>query len=145
MSFLSALKYKITINRSYYAGAVIFLLYNIVIVISLLASPLSIIPSILHFLLFLITLYATKKAYLQSNSFMLSESGLVERMLNGKHYYGKITRGSFYNGFFVFLILEMTENPLMGKSNKQFITIYHDAVSEYHYRLLARLIISGRN
>ena len=96
-------------------------------------------------MLLLIALIAAQKAYLHSAQFMLSESSLVERVIGDKTYYGKIGRGSFYNGFFIFLILEVTDSVVIGKSNKQFITLYSDAVTASDYRLLARLINSGRN
>lgn len=142
MSSLNALKYKITVNRSYYAGAVIFLLYCIVIVATLFVVPLTINTSICYLLLFLIALYAAKKAYLQSDLFLVSETGLVERVVANKTYYGKISSGSFYNGFFMLLILEMSDSIFIKKSNKQFITLYNDAITASDYRLLARLISS---
>lgn len=83
-------------------------------------------------------------AYRQTSTFILSESGRLERELNGKTYYGEIHRASFYNGLFIFLVVEVTENPLSTKMSKQFITIYCDAIDKESYRLLARLINSGR-
>jgi len=145
MSSSSALKYKISVKRSYHAGAVTLLLYSIVIFSALFIVPLTISSSIFYFMLLLIALRAAQKAYLHSAQFMLSESSLVERIIGDKTYYGKIGRGSFYNGFFIFLILEVTDSTVIGKSNKQFITLYSDAVTTSDYRLLARLINSGRN
>lgn len=145
MSSLNALKYKITIHRSYYAGAIIFLLYSTVLVATLFVTPFTVISSIFYISLLLIALYASKKAYLQSTQLMLSESGMVERVIGDKPYYGKISRTSFYNGFVIFLILDINDSLFIGNSHKQFITIYSDAISESDYRLLARLINSGRN
>jgi len=145
MSSSNALKYKITIKRSYFAGAVNLLLYSIVILSLLFVVPFTLSSSIIYLLLVLIALIAAQKAYHQSDQFMLSESSLVERVIDDKTYYGSINSGSFYNGFFIFLILDMGENVLMDKSNKQFITLYCDAVTQSEYRLLARLINNGRN
>jgi len=145
MSSLNALKYKIIIHRSYYAGAIIFLLYSMVIVATLFVTPVTAISSIFYGLLLLITLYASKKAYLQSTQFMLSESGMIERVIGDKPHYGKISRASFYNGFVIFLIIDINDSLPLDNRHKQFVIIYSDAVSEADYRLLARLINSGRN
>ncbi len=145
MSSLNALKYKITLNRSYYAGAITFMFYSIVIFFAFFVTPLTLLSSIFYLLLFLIALYAAKKAYLQSLSFMVSETGLVERTIGDRFYYGKISRSSFYNSGFIFLILEMSESLVIDKNEKQYITIYHDAITTSEYRLLARLINSGRD
>jgi len=145
MSSLNALKYKIIVKRSYYAGAAIVLLYGMVIFLSLFVVPLTISSSIYYLPLLLIALIAGYKAYQQSDQFMLSESSLVERVIGDKTYYGSIGRGSFYNGLFIFLILDMSDSVVIDKSNKQFITLYRDAISQSDYRLLARLIHSGRH
>ncbi|MCP5076811.1 MAG: hypothetical protein GY951_01965, partial [Psychromonas sp.] len=60
-------------------------------------------------------------------------------------YSGKIGQHSFYNGFFIFLQLDIQNSVFTQQTSKQFITIYKDAISEEQYRLLARLINSGRN
>jgi len=145
MSSLNALKYKITIKRSYYAGAVNLLLYSVVIFSLQFVIPVTLSSSIFYFILLIIALIAAQKSYQQSDQFMLSESSLVERIIDEKSYYGKIGRGSFYNGFFIFLILEMSDRVITIKRSKQFIIIYNDAITKSDYRLLARLINSGRN
>ncbi|MEI6898199.1 MAG: hypothetical protein V5786_12105 [Psychromonas sp.] len=119
--------------------------YSIVIFFAFFVTPLTLLSSIFYLLLFLIALYAAKKAYLQSLSFMVSETGLVERTIGDRFYYGKISRSSFYNSGFIFLILEMSESLVIDKNEKQYITIYHDAITTSEYRLLARLINSGRD
>ena len=90
-------------------------------------------------------LYAARIAFLQQTELMMSESGLVERVVDDKRYGGKISNRSFYNGLFIFLVIEVNSAVMMGNNSKQFITIYNDAISEDQYRLLARLINSGRN
>ena len=145
MSSLNALKYKITVNHSYYAGGAIFLLYSLVITAALFVTPFTFTSSFFYILLLLIALCAVKIGYLQSTQFMLSESGLVERLIGDRSWYGKIATGSFYNGVFIFLILEVSDNAVIGSTRKQFITIYNDAVTEGEYRLIARVINSGRH
>ena len=145
MSSLNALKYKITVRRSYYAAAVIFIFFCVVIITTLFVTPLSLLSSIFYIILLFIALYAAKKVYQQSSMFMLSESGLVERVIGDDVYYGKISSASFYNGFVIFLVLEISDSLIISSNHKQFIIIYNDAVSKSDYRLLARLIYSGRN
>jgi len=145
MSSLSALRYKITVNPSYYAGSAVFLLYGFVICLALFVTPLTIVSSVLYLLLFLITLFAAKNAVSRVATFLLCESGLVERKLGDKYYAGEISAASFYNRFFIFLILKGMKSGLFDKEEKQFIIIYRDAISVQHYRLLARIINSGRN
>jgi hypothetical protein len=144
MSSLNALKYKITITSSYYAGIVIFLLYSIVILLTLFVTSFSLISLLLYLLLFATALYAARKTFLQQDELLFSESGLVERMLAGTRYHGKISSGSFYNRLFIFLKIDVKSTVISGKNKPQFITIYKDAVDEEQFRLLARLINSGR-
>ncbi|GLS92655.1 hypothetical protein GCM10007916_37270 [Psychromonas marina] len=145
MSSLSALRYKITVNPSYYAGIVVFLLYCLAILLALFVTPLTLISSILYLLLFLIAFIAAKYAVRQVAELLLSESGLVERKLGDKDYAGQISEASFYNRFFIFLILKEMKSGLFDKGEKQFVLIYRDAISVADYRLLARIINSGRN
>ena len=144
MSSLDALKYRVTVTPSYYAGAIVFLLYSIAILLALFIIPISSISLLFYLILFLIVFIAAKKAYQQSFEFKVSESGLIEREVNGSLYLGKISNSSFYNGFVIFLKLEVKGNMLSDQKDRQFMTIYKDAVTEKHYRLLARLINSGR-
>lgn len=99
----------------------------------------------LYIILFLIAVFASKKSFSEQGELLFSESGLVERRAEGKYFNGKIGRYSFYNGFFIFLQLEITGTGFTKKSTKQFITIYKDAITDEQYRLLARLINSGRS
>ncbi|MCP5077279.1 MAG: hypothetical protein GY951_04400 [Psychromonas sp.] len=145
MSSLSALKYKISVKRSYYAGVIIFLLYLSVILISYSIVAIYPLSLFLYLILILIALYAAKKSSGQQAELLLSESGLVERVVLGKVCSGKIGQHSFYNGFFIFLQLDIQHSIFTQKTTKQFITIYKDAISEEQYRLLARLINNERN
>ncbi len=145
MSSLNALKYKVTVSSSYCAGIVTFLLYSSVISLTLLVSSFTIISLFLYVLLFAIAFYAARRIFLQQDELLMSESGLVERVIADKRYHGKISNGSFYNGWFIFLKLEVKSTVMSGKTAKQYITIFKDAISEEQYRLLARLINSGRN
>lgn len=144
MSSLNALKYKITVTSSYYAGIAIFLLYSIVIALTLLVTSLTFTSLFFYLLLFATAFYNAWKTFQQQDELLISESGLVERVVADKRYHGKISRGSFYNGLFIFLKLNVKSTVLAGKNKKQYITIYKDAVSEEQFRLLARLINSGR-
>ena len=145
MSSLNALKYKITVSRSYYAGIAVFLLYSSVIALTLLVTSLTPISLLLYLLLFAIACYSARKAFQQQDELLISESGLVERVLEDTRYHGKINGGSFYNGCFIFLKLDVKSTVMAGKEIKQFMTIYKDAISEEQYRLIARLINSGRS
>ena len=143
MSSLSALKYKITINQSYYAGLFIFLLYSGVIALTLLVVSVTLFSLFLYLLLFVLAVYSARKAYLQNDEFLLSDSGLVERFVCGTRHIGKISGSSFYNAWFIYLKLDITSNTIPEKKTKQSIIIYTDAIREDQFRLLARLINSG--
>ena len=145
MSSLNALKYKVSVNASYYAAGVMFLLYLLVIMLTLTVVSLSFFSLPFYFILFGIALYASKKSFLEQGVLLLSDSGLVERILGGKSFNGSIGQSSFYNGFFIFLQLEVTNSTFLQKKNRQFMIIYKDAITNEQYRLLARLIKSGRN
>jgi len=145
MSSLNALKYKITVKRSYYAGIAIFLLYFSAILLSFPVVPVSPLSLLFYLLLLLIALYAAKKAYSQQAELLLSESGLVERVVGNKSYNGRVGRYSVYNALFILLQLDIQNSVFTEQTSKQFITIYKDAISEEQYRLIARLINSGRN
>ena len=110
-----------------------FLLYFIVILLSLFAVSVSILVCVLYLILLSIALYATYTVYLQKAELLLSESGLVERVEEGKCYSGKIGQHSFYNGFFIFLQLDIKNSVFTEKTTKQFLTIYKDAISEEEY------------
>lgn len=141
----NALKYKITISHSYYAGIVVFLLYSVVIILTWLVIPFTPISLFFYLLLFALALFSAKKVFLQQDELLISESGLVERAVADKRYYGNISNGSFYNGFFIFLVLEVKSTVMLDKKSNQFVTIYKDALSKEQFRLLARLINSGRH
>ena len=122
-----------------------FLLYSSVITATLLVTSFTFISLFLYILLFVIAFYSARKTFLQQYELLISESGLVERVVAGKRYHGKISTSSFYNGLFIFLKIEVKSTLISGKETKQFITIYKDAISEEQYRLLARRINSGRS
>lgn len=145
MSSLNALKYKVSVNASYYAAGVMFLLYLLVIMLTLTVVSLSFFSLPFYFILFGVTLYTSKKSFLEQGVLLLSDSGLVERIIRGKSFNGNIGQSSFYNGFFIFLQLEVTNSTFLQKKNRQFMIIYKDAITNEQYRLLARLIKSGRN
>ncbi len=145
MSSLNALKYKIVVNSSNYAAVVVFLLYFFVILLSLLVISLTLISFSVYLILFLITVYAFKISFLGQGQLLLSESGLIERTVNDKKVNGKIGHHSFYNGFFIFLQLQVVDTLFADKNGKQFMIIYRDAITDKQYRLLARLINSGRS
>jgi len=111
---------------------------------SLTVVPLSFISFPLYFILFCIALYAAKKSFVEQGWLLLSESGLVERKVNGKLFNGNIGHSSFYNGFFIFLQLDINSSIFSKKKSRQFMVIYKDAITHEQYRLLARLINSGR-
>jgi hypothetical protein len=145
MSSSNALKYKIIVNRSYYAGIIVFLLYNIAISLTLFVTSFTVTSLFLYLLLYLIAIVAARKAFLQHDEFLISESGLVERVFDDKRYHGEISAGSFYNSWFIFVKLDVKRTIILGKNRKQFITIYKDAISKEQFRLLARLIKNGRS
>ncbi|PKF60523.1 hypothetical protein CW745_14380 [Psychromonas sp. psych-6C06] len=144
MSSLNALKYKITVGRSFYAGVSIFLLYCAVIFLASLLVPLSLNSLFFYLTLSLIALYAAYQATSFSCSFRLSEAGHIEYSLNGSGYQGGVSPHSFYCHFFIFLIIDVKGRSLGDKSTKQVMVIYKDAVRTVDYRLLARLINIGR-
>lgn len=144
MSSLNALKYKITVNPSCIAGIIIFLLYCVVIFFALFVTALTPTSSIFYLLLLSVAYFAAKNAAKHAGEFLLSESGLVERRLGDNDYAGKISEACFYNRFFIFLIFKEMRSSLSDNGKKQFMIIYRDAISEEHYRLLARIISSGR-
>ncbi len=99
----------------------------------------------------IVAVYGGKKNYAQRYNLQLSDSGLVEFVSkNGDLISAKIGSSSFYNGFFLSLHLQNNPADLANlidrkKVSNSFIVIYRDAVSEQEYRLLARLINSGRD
>ena len=58
---------------------------------------------------------------------------------------GKLGKHSFYNGFLIFLQLDIEDTYSIGKTNRQFMVIYKDAISKKEYHLLARLINNGQD
>ena len=92
----------------------------------------------------MIAIVSARKAFLAHDELLISESGLVERVVANKRFQGKISATSFYNGWFIFLKLDVKSTVMSGKNSKQFITIYKDAISEEQFRLIARLINSRR-
>jgi hypothetical protein len=145
MSSLNALKYKVSVTPSYHAGAVMFLLYSFVTLITLTVTTFTTLSGLIYLLLFCIVFYVAREAYLSCDEIKLSESGLVERQLEGKRYYGVISGKSFYNTWLIVLKLEVKDNLFSEKSMKQLMFIYKDAISEEHFRLLAQVINNRRH
>ncbi|MCG6201487.1 protein YgfX [Psychromonas antarctica] len=147
----NALKYNIAVHPSFYAGGVVFLLYFYLLLLSLLILGLS--GLMFSFFVFLsaVALYGGKKAYGQEYDLRLSDSGLVEIVCEDNDVtIAEISRSSFYNHFCLCLHLQKVHTDISNlidkkkKVEKFFVVIYRDAVSEAEYRLLARLINTGR-
>jgi hypothetical protein len=146
MQSATILKHSIHVKRSFYAGIVIFALYGSAILLLLLFVGVTWLTSFLYFILLGIALFGVRKAYLQTSLLKLSDAGYVEIEVNGKIKVGFVSCASFYNGLFISLNIEPSKDDfLQGASSKPyFIVIYRDAVSEFEYRLLARIINFGR-
>ena len=146
----NALKHNITVHTSIYGGVVVFILYFLLILLSVFILGVSWSTSPFLIILFAIAVYGAKKAAAQSYQLKVSDSGKLEAgVINGCIVSAQISDSSFYNSFF--LCLRLQNNPadisdMRHRENirKAFIVIYRDAVSEAEYRLLARLINTGR-
>lgn len=127
------------------------MLYFVVILLSLLVIGLSWLSAPFFILLSIIAIYGGKKASEQVYNLKLSDSGLVDLVSqNNEFISAKISRFSFYNSFFLCLHLQNNPRDLSSLTKYKnisdfFIVIYRDAVSEEQYRLLARLINTGRD
>ena len=99
----------------------------------------------LFLFLLVLAVYGARKAYQQKYQLKLSDSGRVEVFTNGELISGVVSASSFYNTFF--LSLRLQNNPhefsRLSHNKKVSVVIYRDAVSEFEYRLLARLINVG--
>lgn len=150
MLSVNTLKHNITVHPSLYGGVTVFILYFLLILLSLLIVGVSWLTFPLLIVLFASAVYGGKKASAQSYQLKVSDSGLLEvAFINGGVVSGQISCSSFYNSFFLCLRLlpPSAENlSLCNRENirKACIVIYRDAVSEAEYRLLARLINTGR-
>jgi len=140
MSSSSALKFKIAIKPSYHAGVSLFLLYSFVISLAFFVTPLTTYSFIPYLLLFLVALRAAIKAYNSSEELLVSESGFIEKGEGDTYFQGQICATSFYNHCFIFLKLKKQDLHLADNGKNEYMTIYRDAVSDAHFRLLARLI-----
>lgn len=98
----------------------------------------------------MIAAYGAKKSYAHTCNIKLSDTGKMEVVFANKQLIsGEISGSSFYNGFCLFIHLQsrptdLSDLIIQKKASKRFIVIYKDAVKEDEYRLLARLIKTGR-
>jgi hypothetical protein len=151
MSSSHALKYNILINTSIYGGVFVFALYSIIILLVLLVFDLTWLTIVCSIILLIIAIFAGKNTYAQTYSLRLSDRGEVELILtDGIVMTGKISGASFYNGFCVYLYIQANPTDLSNllkpvKKSKKLIVIYKDAVNTEQYRMLARLIHTGRS
>jgi|GEM_PF-3329404 len=147
----NALKYSVVVNTSVYGGVFVFMLYFSVILLSIWVVGVSWLSVPFFVLLLIIAIYGGKKAYGQIYNLKLSDSGLVSLIsANNDLISAKISPSSFYNSFFLCIHLHNSPTDIHYLINNKkrynaFIVIYRDAVSEAEYRLLARLINSGRD
>lgn len=150
MSYSNALKYNICVNTSLYGGVFVFTLYSSLILSLLLVVELTWLSIILALFLLLIAAYGGKSAYAQTYNIKLSDTGKIDVIFANKQLIsGEISSSSFYNGFCLFIHLQSRATDLSSlilekKPAKRFIVVYKDAVKEDEYRLLARLIKTGR-
>lgn len=150
----SALKYKVVVQRSFYAGVVVTGLYSSLILLILLVfnsslSSLSSLPFIIA--LFMVAFYGGKKAYMQRHIVKLSEAGDINVSFNGGDYIeAQMSSSSFYNRMFLFVHLQkkisLTNSDINTLDKRHAnVLIFKDAVSDEEYRLLARIINSKRD
>ena len=147
MSSSHALKYNILSNTSIYGGVLVFSLYSLIILLVLLIFDLTWITIVCSLILLVIAIFAGNHTYTQTYSLKLSDRGEIELILtDGAVMAGKISNASFYNGFCVYLYIETNSINLLrpAKSSNKLIVIYKDAVNSEQYRMLARLIHTGR-
>jgi len=150
MSYSSALKYNICVNTSIYGGVFVFTLYSSLILLLLLIVELTWLSIILSLFLLVIAAYGGKQSYAQTYNIKVSDSGKIDLVFaNKQSISGEISSSSFYNGFCLFIHLQIRPTELSNliiqqNPAKRFVVIYKDAVKEEEYRLLARLIKIGR-
>lgn len=122
-----------------------FLLYSLVILLTLPIIDFTVASIFIYLLLFAIAMLVAWKTYLLNYEIQFSESGLIENAQDDKHYSGVISGKSFYNNYFIFLTLEVKHHELSEKKVKQFIVIYKDAICEEYFRLIAQIINNRRH
>jgi len=128
----------------------VFSLYSTIMLLILLIFDLTWLTIFFSIILLVIAIYAGKNTYEQTYSLKLSENGEAELILADEVMItGKICNASFYNGFCVYLYIQANPTDLSNllrpiKNSKKLIVIYKDAVSTEQYRMLARLINTGR-
>jgi len=145
MQSAQTLIHNIDVKHSIYAGSVVFALYALPIALLLLFVGITWLSAPLFLMLCGIALYGVRNAYLQTSLLKLSATGYIEVNLNGELKVGFISRTSFYNGCFMSLnVVSRHDDFLLGNPDKSFfVVIYRDAVDEFEYRLLARMINFG--
>ncbi|WP_435236111.1 hypothetical protein ACR30L_00535 [Psychromonas sp. PT13] len=143
----TTLTHSFDVKPSIYAGIVVIGLYSLAILILLLFTGITWLTFPLFILLCGIAFYGAKKAYLQTSLLKVNDAGYVEVEINGEVKSGLISRASYYNGLFISLNIEPNKDDFMQVTNGKsfFIVIYRDAVREFEYRFLARMINFGRD
>ena len=140
----NALKYNIVVKPSVYGGLTVFFLYFLMIVSVLVLFDFTLFTVLP---LLLIAVYGGKKAYQQNYHLMLSDAGKVKLLAhNGEVTEGEISSRSFYNGLFLSLQINESQDfyDLAKKRKKLIIVIYKDSICDADFRLLARILHSGR-
>jgi len=147
MPSVITLIHSIDVKCSIYAGIVVIGLYAVAISILLLFTGITWLTAPLFMLLWGIAFYGARKAYLQHSFLKLNDTGYIEVEVNGEVKSGMISRASYYNGLFISLNIEPNADDFSQAANGKsfFIVVYRDAVREFEYRLLARMINFGRD
>jgi hypothetical protein len=95
----------------------------------------------------LVCFYFVHASRLYSFSCLLSDNGDIETT-QPQQAMGKISNRSFYNTWFMFLCVELSDNLLIAgqqsaKKKQKWFVIFSDSVTHDEYRLFARLISSA--
>lgn len=141
------LKYKIDTTTS--------LVAKLLVITSLLISCLSLFllwgvgefSSIVLFAYSLVCFYFVRSLTLYPFSCFLSDNGDIET-IKPEQAIGKVSTRSFYNSWFMFLCVDLTDNLLVisqqpSKKKQKWFVIFADSVKKDEYRLFARLISSA--
>lgn len=140
----NALKYNITVTRSIYGGATVFMLYFLMIASAWFLFDFTFWAVII---LLIIAIYGAKKVYLKSYQLILSDCGNIKLLdQNGEVQEGEVSEGSFYNSLFISLQISGKKslyNPC-EKRKKSIVVIYKDSISVADFCFLARFINFGR-
>lgn len=147
----NALKYRIVVQRSFYAGLAVTGLYSSLILLILVVFNLSWITFPFLIALLVVAFYGGRKAFMQHYVIKLSEVGDIEISFNNGDYIpAQINPSSFYNSLFLSLHLQKKISLTINNMNTikrchSNILIFKDTLSGEEYRLLARIINSKRD